>query len=144
MSLTRAQLNVAITETIDIMCTAEAVCRNQGPCGDPLNGFDATTLLAALQAAYPASTWTAAKVTEVTTYMRARGIIVTSAAGLLYLNWFMQRLGGENRVWAKLCALVEQPYDCITTQDGKGVMYIPIECAAANPAAGCCPPLPAP
>lgn len=61
-------------------------------------------------------------------HVHARGIIVTSAAGLLYLNWVMQRLGGEDRVWAKLCALVERPY-------GKGVLYIPIECAAANPAA---------
>lgn len=141
MSITRAQLNTAITETIDVMCTAQAVCRTRGPCGTPLNGFDATTLLAALQAAYPASAWTAALVTTVTTYMRARGIIVTDAAGLLYLNYYMQRLGGENREWAELCALVEQPVHCVTAQEGKGVDYCPIACTTPNPANGCCPPI---
>jgi len=141
MSLTRAELNQAITETIDVMCTAEAVCRNQGPCGNPANGFDAAELLAALQAEYPASAWTAPKVAEVIAYMRARGIVVTDAMGALYLNWFMQRLGGENRKWAALCPLVEQPVDCITSQTGKFTDCTRVQCGTPNPAAGCCPPL---
>lgn len=141
MSLTREELYVAITETIDVMCTAEAVCRTRGPCADPENGFDETTLLAALQAAYPASAWTAALVTEVTAYMRARGIIVTDSTGLLYLNYYMQRLGGKNRDWALLCGIVEQPYDCITVQQGKGVDHTKIVCGTPDPSAGCCPPI---
>lgn len=141
MSLTRAELKVAITETIDVMCTAEAVCRSQGSCGSPDNGFDETTLLAALQFAYPASGWDADKVTEVVAYMRARGIIVTDTPGLLYLNYFMQRLGGENRTYANLCPLVEQSYDCVTTQTGKFVDPTPVSCGTPNPANGCCPPI---
>ena len=141
MSLTRAQLKVAITETIDVMCTAEAVCRTQGTCGSPQNGFDETTLLAALQAAYPASAWDAAKVAEVVAYMRARGIIVTDTPGLLYLNYYMQRLGGENRTWANLCPLVEQSFDCVTIQSGGFVDPTKIDCGTANPANGGCPPI---
>jgi len=141
MSLTRAELETAITEVIDVMCTAEAVCRNMGPCATPENGFTEGTLLTALQAAYPASGWDAAKVTEVIAYMRARGIVVTDSTALLYLNWFMQRLGGQNRSWALLCPLVEQPYDCITVQQGKGVAYGCTQCATPDPSEGCCPPV---
>jgi hypothetical protein len=131
-----------ITQLLAVLCGAGAVARGGAACAVSLNGVAYADLLIALQLDYPAVGWDSVRLDATIAYMRARGMVVFTA-GLYYLNYTMQRLGGANLCWARLCPAVEQPTVCIGVQTGKYVdMSGGDPCAALdNPANGCCPPL---
>lgn len=144
---TFTERNQNLTQVITVLCDAGAVARGCGGCATVLNGVAYADLLAQLQVGWPTVGWDSVRLDETVAYARARGIL-SLRDSLYYLNYTMQRLGGANLHWARLCPGVEQPSECIGMQAGKYVTSTPypriIEdpCAAlANPANGCCPPL---
>lgn len=118
MSQTLAQQNTDISQVIAVLCDNDSIARGCGSCAQTQGGLIFVNLLLALQIAYPTNAWTLNKLTSVTEYMRARGIVLIRD-GLYYLNYDMVKLGGANEVWAKQCPKVAQPYCCITTQAPK-------------------------
>lgn len=140
MTTTLAERNQNLTQVITVLCDAGAVARGCGSCSTALNGVAYADLLSGLQLGWPTVGWDSDRLDATLAYARSRGIVIFRG-NVYYLNYEMQRLGGGNLDWARLCPAVEQPVECVGMQTGKYVDMTPPECTTSNPANGCCPPL---
>ena len=140
MTTTFAERNQNLTQLITVLCDAGAVARGCGGCSTALNGVAYADLLSELQLGWPTVGWDSDRLDATLSYARSRGIVIFRD-NVYYLNYTMQRLGGCNLEWARLCPAVEQPVGCVGMQTGKHVDMTPPECATPNPTNGCCPPI---
>lgn len=132
--------NERISEVILVLCEANAILRSCASCGTDVVGLTAAQLLTQLQTDYPAMSWDADLVTEITDYMRARGIVIF-VTPYFYLDYFMAKKGGPNIAFATLCPVLYQVCTGGTSQMGKFSVCTVQDCGTDDPAAGCCPPL---